>query len=88
MTFNKLVTFVFALLVIINVTYFVKGIRLAEEINYYEKELKVIQEQNTEYEQKIYSLESLSKTASLAAELKFDKYNDPIFTDMPQYAYR
>jgi cell division protein FtsB len=88
MTFNKLFTFVCGVLVIINVTFFIKGIKLAEEINYYEQELKVLHEQNTEFEQDIYALESLSKTASLAAELKFDKYNDPIFTDMPQYALK
>ncbi len=88
MKFNKLFAFVCGVLVIINVTFFIKGIKLAEEINYYEQELKVLYEQNTEYEQDIYALESLSKTASLAAELKFDKYNDPIFTDMPQYALK
>lgn len=88
MTFNKLFVFLCGALVVINVTYFVKGIKLADEINYYEQELKVLKEENTEYEQKIYALESLSKTASLAAELKFDKYNDPIFTDMPQYALK
>lgn len=88
MTFNKLFAFICIVLVIINVTFFIKGIQLAEEINYYETELKKLHEQNTEYEQDIYALESLSKTASLAAELQFDKYNDPIFTDMPQYALK
>lgn len=88
MTFNKLFTAICAILVIINVTFFVKGIKLADDINYYEKQLKSLSDENTDYEQQIYSLESLSKTASLAAELKFGKYNDPIFTDMPQYALK
>ena len=86
MNFNKLFIFVCAVLVIINVTYFIKGVRLGDEISYYEKELKTLQEENAEFEQQIYALESISKTASLAAELKFGKYNDPIFSDMPQYA--
>ncbi|HRN70618.1 MAG TPA: hypothetical protein PLS49_05535 [Candidatus Woesebacteria bacterium] len=88
MTFNKLFAGICLILVIINITFFIKGIQLAEDINYYETELKKLYEQNTEYEQDIYALESLSKTASLAAELQFDKYNDPIFTDIPQYALK
>jgi hypothetical protein len=88
MTFNKLFTVICSILVIINVTFFIKGIKLADDINYYEKQLKVLNDENTDYEQQIYSLESLTKTASLAAELKFGKYNDPIFTDMPQYALK
>ncbi len=88
MNFNKLFAGICAILVIINVTYFVKGIQLGDEISYYEKELKVLQEENKDYEQEIYALESLSKTASMAAELNYGKYNDPIFTDMPQYALK
>lgn len=87
MTFNKLFGLICGILVIVNVTYFIKGIKLGEEISYYEKQMKVLQEENTDYEQQIYALESLSKTASMAAELKYGKYNDPIFTDMPQYAF-
>ncbi len=87
MTFNKIFALICGILVIVNVTYFIKGIKLGEEISYYEKQLKVLQEENTDYEQQIYALESLSKTASMAAELKYGKYNDPIFTDMPQYAF-
>lgn len=88
MNFNKLFIGICAVLVIINVTYFVKGITLGDEISYYEKELKTLQEENKDYEQEIYALESLAKTASMAAELKYGKYNDPIFTDMPQYALK
>lgn len=87
MTFNKLFTLLSAILVIINVTYFVKGIKLSDEVNYYEKQVTKYKQANAEIEQNIYSLESLSKTASLAAELKFGKFNDPIFPDKPQYAY-
>jgi hypothetical protein len=88
MTLNKLFIFILGVLVIINVTYFIKGVRLGDEISNYERELKVLEQQNADYEQEIYALESLSKTASVAAELKFGKYNDPIFTDMPRYALK
>ena len=87
MNFNKIVIILSLVLVIINIGFFVRGITLSDEINYYEKELKILKSQNTDYEQNIYTLESLSRTASMAAEMKFGKFSDPIFSDSPQYAY-
>ena len=87
LTLNKLLTFVLLALVFVNITIFVKGITLSDEINYYEKEMKTLKQQNTDYEYKIYALESISKTASLAAQLEYGVYNDPIYVDQPQYAY-
>jgi hypothetical protein len=87
MNFNRLVIFASLVLVLVNIGYFIRGIKLSDEINYYEKELKTYKSQNIEFEQHIYALESLSKTASLAAELKYGKYTDPLFSDKPHYAY-
>lgn len=87
MTLNKIFTLICAILVIINVTYFVKGVRLSDEINYYEKQVTKFKQANVDIEQEIYALESLTKTASIAAELEYGKYNEPIFSDKPQYAY-
>lgn len=88
MKYNKIFVVIFVVLVIINVTYFVKGVKLGDEISNYEKELKKLQQQNNDFEQNIYTLESISKTTSVAAELKYGKYNDPLFSDAPQYAYK
>lgn len=87
MNFNRLVICASLILVLVNIGFFIRGIALSDEINYYETELKSLKTQNTEYEQHIYAVESLSKTASLAAELKFGKFTDPIFSERPQYAY-
>jgi hypothetical protein len=87
MNLNKLFSGICLLLVIVNVGFFIRGIKLSDDINYFEKELRTYKQQNTEYEHQIYALESLSKTSSLAAELKYGKYNDPIFSDVTQYAY-
>lgn len=87
MNLNKFFTLICAILVIVNVTYFIKGVGLSDEVNYYEKQVTKYKHANIEIEQQIYALESLNKTASLAGELKYGKYNDPLFVDKPQYAY-
>lgn len=74
------------ILVIINITVFVRGIALSDEIHYYEKELAQLKYQNVEYEQEIYKMSAFTLTASLAAELKYGNYNDPIYHEIPQYA--
>lgn len=74
------------ILVIINIGIFVRGISLSNEIHSYEKELKTLKQQNIDYEQRIYEMSSYTLTASLAAELEYGKYNDPIYKEIPQYA--
>lgn len=74
------------LLIGVNVALFIQGLKLGNEINYYETELSTLQQQNIEFEQEIYKLESHIWTASLAAELEYGKYNDPMYTRQPQYA--
>ncbi len=83
---NSFVLGLIVTLVAINIAIFIKGIRLSDEIHYYEKELSALRQQNVEYEQKIYKMESYTLTASLAAELDYGKYNDPIYNEIPQYA--
>lgn len=78
---------VMAALVAVNMTFFIKGIKLSEDINYYENELATLQEHNIDTEQQIYKLESYTRTASLAAELEFGKFHDPIYSETPQYAF-
>ena len=86
LTFNSFILGLIILLVGINITIFVKGISLSNEIHYYEKELSSLRQQNVDYEQEIYKIESYTLTASLAAELDYGKYNDPIYSELPQYA--
>ena len=86
-TLNTIITLALLALVVVNITIFVKGVALSDEINYYEKELKQLKQQNVEYEYKIYALESISQTASLAAQLEYGTYNDPVYVEQPQYAY-
>ncbi len=87
LTLNKIITVALMSLVIINIGIFVKGVTLSDEINYYEKELKQLKQQNVEYEYKIYTLESISQTASIAATLDYGSFNEPVYVEQPQYAY-
>ena len=87
LTLNTFISLALVILVGVNIGIFVKGVGLSDEINYYEKELKQLKQQNVEYEYKIYALESISQTASIAAQLDFGTFNDPIYVEQPQYAY-
>lgn len=87
LTLNTFISLSLVILVGVNIGIFVKGVGLSDEINYYEKELKQLKQQNVEYEYKIYALESISQTASIAAQLDFGTFNDPIYVEQPQYAY-
>lgn len=86
LTINTGIIGVIVVLVGLNIALFMHGITLSDEINYYEKELKALQSQNVDYEQEIYKLESYTLTASHAAELKFGKFNEPIYSEIPAYA--
>ena len=88
LTINTTIIGAIVLLVGLNITLFMHGITLSDEINYYESELTSIEQENIDYEQEIYKLESYTLTASHAAELKFGKYNEPIYGDVPAYALK
>ncbi len=87
LTLNTFISLALIILVGVNIGIFVKGVGLSDEINYYEKELKQLKQQNVEYEYKIYALESISQTASIAAQLDYGTFNDPLYVEHPQYAY-
>jgi len=74
------------LLIGVNVAIFIRGIKLSNDISYYESQLEMLSQDNIESEQAIYKFESYVWTASLAAELDYGKYNDPIYTQLPKYA--
>ncbi|OGK46671.1 hypothetical protein A3A93_00155 [Candidatus Roizmanbacteria bacterium RIFCSPLOWO2_01_FULL_38_12] len=85
---NKIFSALCIVLVVVNIYIFVKGIALGEDVSFYEKELVRLRQENIEVEQNIYTLESITKTASMAATLEFGNYNEPIFIDKPQYALK
>lgn len=86
-TLNSIIWLALISLITINISIFIKGVTLSDEINYYEKELMQLKQQNVEYEYKIYALESISQTASIAAQLEFGSFNEPLYAEQPQYAY-
>ena len=85
---NSIALIIVLILIGINITLFIKGIRLSDDITYYENELGVLKDENDEIEQQIYKLESYTIIASHAAELKYGKYNEPIYSQRPRYALK
>lgn len=76
------------LLIIMNIGIFMHGISLGDDVNKYEQEITRLKKSNMELEQHMYSLESITQTASLAAELKYDRFHDPLYIEKPQYALK
>jgi len=83
---NTAIVCIIVLMVGINIAIFVRGIGLSNEIHYYESELHTLKQQNIEFEQRIYTMSSYTLTASLAAELDYGKYNDPIYQEEQAFA--
>ena len=75
-------------LVGINIAIFIRGIEISDEIHYFESELQTLKQENIESEQEIYKMTSYTRTASLAAELSYGSYNEPMYRDLPQYALK
>ncbi|KKQ38656.1 MAG: hypothetical protein US54_C0006G0009 [Candidatus Roizmanbacteria bacterium GW2011_GWA2_37_7] len=87
LSINTAIVILIIMLIGVNVAIFIKGLKLGNEINYYETELSTMKQQNIEFEQQIYKLESYVWTASLAAELEYGKFNDPVYIQLPKYAF-
>lgn len=76
----------FIALIFINIIIFVSGIKLSDEISYFEKEISVYHQQNVELEKQKSTLGSLQYAASIAAVLDFSKKSQPVFLESLQYA--
>ncbi|PIZ64496.1 hypothetical protein CO051_04865 [Candidatus Roizmanbacteria bacterium CG_4_9_14_0_2_um_filter_39_13] len=85
---STIIVGVIIVLIGVNVFIFIRGLQLGNEISFYETELATFKEQNSELEHKIYKLESHVWTASLAAELEYGKYNDPMYIEQPRFALK
>lgn len=77
---------IFVILLVTNFFIFVSGIKIGDEINYFEKETRVFHQQNVELEKQKSSLSSLQYAASIAATLDFTKKSQPIYLDNLPYA--
>lgn len=73
-------------LLIGQIYFFIVGIKLAANINNYEKEIKILQQENIELANNVYWVESLQYAASQAAELGFNQEIIPLYLDNLRYA--
>lgn len=71
----------FVVLVVANVYIFVSGIRIGDEINYLERETKVLHEQNVGLNAKISLFNSLKYAGSVAEKMNFKKKSSPIYLE-------
>lgn len=86
--FRFVVWSLFLALVVANIAIFVSGMRLSEQINFYEKETKRLHQENLELEQKMYEVNSLQHAASLAAQLDFKKKAEPYYLHQIGFALK
>ncbi|MDH7476641.1 MAG: hypothetical protein QHH09_04270 [Microgenomates group bacterium] len=84
--YHYFIWLLFFVLFIANIYIFVCGIKLSNEINYYETEISKYSLENKELEKKVYDLSSLKYAASMAAELNFVVKAKPLFLENIKYA--
>lgn len=71
----------FLLLIGTNVFIFLSGMKVSEQINFYEIETKKLKQENIDLEKKAYEANSLQHAASVAAQLDFTKKAEPYFLE-------
>jgi len=76
----------FIVLVGANVAIFVHSIRLSDEINRFERDLKTVHQENLSLEKKVNEIDSLRFADSIAASLGFVKKAQPLYLDHLKYA--
>ena len=85
---KKTVWLVLAILIVVNFVFFLKKEFLSRRIEFYEKEIIVLNNKNSELNQAVLKLDSLNYAASMAAKLGFVKKAEPIVLDKLFYAFR
>lgn len=73
-------------LMIANVYVFVSGVQLSDDLSRYDSEISRLNQENLELEKKVYSVESLTHAASIAAELNFTNAAPPVYLDEQRFA--
>jgi len=84
--FSKIIWVIFFFLIVGNIYVFVGGLKLSDEMNKYESEIKKIHQENIDLEKKVFEVESLKYTASMAAVLNFTGKTAPIVLNRMPYA--
>jgi hypothetical protein len=70
-----------AVLMVINVKFYVSSISLSEEVNRFESEIKKLRTENTILETKLYKVDSLQYAYAKSKELDFTKKSNPLNFD-------
>jgi hypothetical protein len=84
---KQIIGVVFLGLVAINIFIFLNGVNLSNDVHFFESEIHKLQQENMELEKKVYKVESLMNTASIAAELGYTS-GQPVYLEKPGYAMR
>lgn len=74
-------------LVVANIFIFVSGIILSDKIAHFERETKILHQENIELDKKISYVDSLEYAASMAASLDFVKKSSPVVLENLKYAF-
>ncbi|MDO8610379.1 MAG: hypothetical protein Q7R95_07555 [bacterium] len=74
------------ILVITNISLFVSGIKLGDNITFFELETRKLHEQNVELEKKVSALGSLQYAVSIADSTDFTKKAVPVYLEGISYA--
>jgi len=77
---------IFLVLVSANIYVFLNSLKLSDEINHFENEIKNLHQENLNIENKIYEVNSLKYAASIASELDFTQKAQPIYLENLKYA--
>ncbi|MBI4008897.1 hypothetical protein HY357_01575 [Candidatus Roizmanbacteria bacterium] len=80
------IAIIFFLLLSANVFVFIHSIKLSDEINHFEKEIKVLHQENLSLENKMYEIDSLQYASSIATQLNFTDKAQPIYLENLKYA--
>ena len=78
----------FLVLIGANIFIFLSGMKLSEQINFYETETKKLHQENIDLEKKAYEANSLQHAASIAGELDFTKKAEPYFLESLRFALK
>ena len=79
--FKFFISGVFIILLLLNFWIFTKGMYLSQEISKYETNTQKLRKENMELETKLYKINSLKNTSSMAASLEFTRRANPYFLD-------
>ena len=84
--YKNLIFAIFLFFLMANVLVFLNSLKLADQINHYEKGFKSLHQENLSLQNQVYEVDSLQYAASLAAELNFSQKAQPEYLENLKYA--